>query len=311
MVVLVPERGQSLETAATVSLHTAGAESNVVRYLAQRQHRVGWLSRLGDDPFGRRLLAEFISWGVEISGTKLVPGEATGVYFKDPSSSRQVYYYRKGSAASAMTFHDVEDALAGAERIHVSGITAALSTTCAEMLDQLMDAARQRGVFVSFDVNFRPMLWSARAAAPVLQKLALKADLVFVGRDEAEALWGTATAESARALLQAVPELVVKDGAVGATTFIGRSEPIFQRTPASEVVEPVGAGDAFAAGYLSGLLRQLPYVQRLRLGHIFAMTAISSPADNATLPGEAKIEALMQLSDDEWALHRAVPGALT
>lgn len=310
MVVLVPDDNQPLETASTVSMHTAGAESNVVHYLAQRQHHVGWLSRLGDDPFGRRLLAEFSSWGVKVSDTRLVPGAVTGVYFKDPVGSRQVYYYRKGSAASAMSFQDVDRALSRTRRVHVSGITAALSSTCAQMLEQLMDASRERGVLISFDVNFRPTLWTASTAAPVLKKLALKSDLVFVGRDEAEELWGTSTAESVGALLP-VPELVVKDGAVGATAFLEGSEKIFQSTPVSEVVEPVGAGDAFAAGYLSGTIGGFSCLHRLRLGHIFAISAISSHADNAELPSEAKISTLMQLSEEDWTLQSAVPEALT
>lgn len=306
MVVLAPEGNQSLESVATVSLHTGGAESNVVRYLAQQKHRVGWASRLGDDPFGRRVLADLKSWGVQVANTTLVSNETTGVYFKDPTGPTKVYYYRRGSAASKMVLQDISEAVKQTKRIHVSGITPALSATCAEMLEQLMDTSKKHGVLISFDVNFRPALWSPRIASSTLQNFALKADIVFVGRDEAESLWQTVTPEAIRSQLNSVPELIVKDGAVGATAFIGESERIFQSTPASDVVEPVGAGDAFAAGYLSGLIQQLPYAQRLRLGHIFAMAAMSNHADNAELPSEAKIEELMGLNDEEWNLQAAV-----
>jgi 2-dehydro-3-deoxygluconokinase len=204
----------------------------------------------------------------------------TAVFFKDPApAGSRVYYYRKGSAAAAMSAADVAALpLTGARLVHLSGITPALSPACATTVDVLIGRARQAGVMVSFDVNYRPGLWPAEQAGPALHRIAKHADIVLVGRDEAQTLWGVSTAAEARELLEPCPMIVVKDSDVGATEFNGRNM-TFEPALKVEVVEPVGAGDAFAGGYLSGLLRGMPSAQRLKLGHHLAVRALRSLED--------------------------------
>jgi 2-dehydro-3-deoxygluconokinase len=191
-----------------------------------------------------------------------------------------MHYYRSGSAASHMDAGDVDRLqLDGTGWVHVSGITAAISPSAARMVDALIDACRDRGVSVSFDVNFRARLWSVADAAGRLRGIAQRADLVFVGRDEAEELWGTPHAGDVFALLDRPPLVVVKDGAVGAHELDRRgAEPAatFEPTPPVEVVEAIGAGDAFAGGYLAGLIRGEDARHRLRRGHASAAWTIGS-----------------------------------
>jgi len=284
MVVLVPDGGVPLERARTASLHCGGAESNVAHYLAQLGHSVGWASRVGDDPFGRRLLTEFRAAGIDVSHAAVVPGEQTGIYFKDPGRQPSVHYYRAASAASAMSVEELTPAVVAAGRLHVTGITAALNDHSTELLRGLMTAAAANGRGVSFDVNYRAPLWTAAAAAPVLAELASLADVVFVGRDEAEAVWGVADAEDVPGLFPGAREVVVKDGAVGASAFLADGSDVFEPSPRVRVVEPVGAGDAFAAGYLSGLLRGEGPSARLRWGHLLAAHALTGHSDYAALP---------------------------
>jgi 2-dehydro-3-deoxygluconokinase len=198
------------------------------------------------------------------------------VFFKDPGERTTVYYYRAGSAASRLG-PELLPALSGV--VHLSGITPALSSSCADLVEQVLASP----LTTSFDVNHRPGLWSAAEAAPVLRLLANQADVVFVGLDEARTLWGAATPDDVRALLPAPGVLVVKDGAVGAYSF-GPAGPAFVPAPVVEVVEPVGAGDAYAAGYLYGLLRDLPETDRLRLGHLVAGAALRVTGDVGDLP---------------------------
>ena len=113
----------------------------------------------------------------------------------------------------------------------------------------------------------------------MLLDLARTADIVFVGRDEAETLWGGAAAVDVRLLLPEVPELVVKDGDVGATAFVDADE-VFEPALAVEVVEAVGAGDAFAGGYLAGLLSGDPIAERLRAGHDRAARTLQTTTDS-------------------------------
>ena len=219
----------------------------------------------------------------------------TGLYVKDPGNG--VLYYRRGSAAAQLAEPDAEAvSLGGVDLLHVSGITAAISASASSYLTRVMARAREHGVPVSFDVNHRAPLWddldtaagglldpAAASAAPVLLELARSADIVFVGRDEAETLWGTATAADVRALLPDVAELVVKDGDVGATAFVGADE-VFEPAMVVEVVEAVGAGDAFAGGYLAGLLSGDAIADRLRAGHERAARTLQTTTDSVPAP---------------------------
>jgi 2-dehydro-3-deoxygluconokinase len=137
-------------------------------------------------------------------------------------------------------------------------------------------------------VNYRPGLWPVASAAPVLLELAARASIVLVGLDEARKLWGVSSAADVRALLPQPSVLVVKDAAVGATSFRAGSTD-FVPTPPVEVVEPVGAGDAFAAGYLAGVLRDLPETDRLALGHRIAAAALSVTGDVAAIAQEGLV----------------------
>ncbi|MGW5875141.1 sugar kinase [Nocardiopsis terrae] len=271
---------EALTEGTRLSVGTGGAESNTAVALARLGHRSAWVSRVGDDPFGRIVTGAVARRGVDVRGVEVDPEHPTGLYVKDTApGGAGVLYYRRGSAASTMSAADAEKVWSrGPRLVHLSGITPALSARCATLVECLLDRRSGNGALRSFDVNHRPALWAAREAGPVLLDLARRADVVFVGRDEAEHLWGTPAAEDVRAVLPEVPTLVVKDAAHGATCFDG-ADTVFVPAPPVEVVEEVGAGDAFAAGYLSGLLKGLPADRRLALGHAAAGEVLRSRGD--------------------------------
>lgn len=288
MAQVVPEGGASLVDASTFTLRTAGAESNVAVGLAQLGNRVRWISRLGDDALGDRVVADLTSAGVDVSLVTRMTGVRTGLFLKDPGVSGSVVtYYRDFSAASALSVQDIDTALEPAPALlHLSGVTPALSTSCAEAVRYALKECADRRIPVSFDVNYRPVLWPSREdAATTLLDLAAAADVVFVGLDEATALWGARDSAHARELLPGPATLVVKDGAGDAVSFTGTERTTVPAIPV-DVVEPVGAGDAFAAGWLHGMLHDLPQRIRLRLGHLMAATALRSVADHFVLPSD-------------------------
>ncbi len=278
MALVTPAAAEPVTDAEVFVVDAGGAESNVAAHVAALGHRVEWFSRLGDDALGRRVLAQLSRRGVDVSRVVLDSRHPTGLYVKDPGNG--VVYYRRGSAASRLTDADADDLdLDGVDLVHVSGITAAISPSASFFLDRVIVRARERGVPVSFDVNHRAVLWEGPdAAASALFDFARRADIVFVGRDEAEALWATATADDVRALLPDVPEHVVKDGAIGATVFTA-DEVVFEPALAVEVVEPVGAGDAFAGGYLAGWLSGHHVSERLKAGHERAARTLQTTKD--------------------------------
>lgn len=301
MVMVTPERSAPLETAPSFVLRAGGAESNVAVLLSSLGHTAAWLSRLGDDPLGRIVLEAVRRTGVDTSSVEVAQGEQTGVYFKDPApDGTRVYYYRRSSAASRMgaeLLPRLRDRTA--RLVHVTGITAALSDTCARLIDEVVVKRAIGTGAVSFDVNYRPALWSPDQAAPVLLELARSADIAFVGLDEAATLWGTTTAADVRRAVSTPEFLIVKDSDRDAVAFGPEG---VQQVPALqvEVVEPIGAGDAFAAGWLAGWLRDLPGTTRLRLGHLIAAVALSSTSDHSVVPGPDDLAARLEMHDDEW-----------
>ncbi|MHB9759137.1 sugar kinase [Streptomyces sp. BYX5S] len=290
-----------------------GAESNVACVLAAAGHRSAWVSRVGADGFGDHLVAAIGAYGVDTSAVRRDLHRPTGIYFRTAgdraTAAHEVAYYRAGSAASAMSTANLDlDALRSGRILHLSGITAALSEGCLDLLRELT-APRAGRPLVSFDVNHRPGLWSGAAEGPgVLLDLARGADIVFVGDDEAEAAWGiTGGPDAIRAALPEPALLVVKGGADGAVAFDadGRHE---EPAPRVDVVAAVGAGDAFAAGFLSATLRDLPVAERLRHGHLWAAAALTDPGDLATPPGRARSERLVGLDAAAWGTLHLGPG---
>lgn len=295
MTLVAPVDATPLTDAELFTLHIGGAESTVALYLSELGHDVAWASAVGNDPLGKRLVAEVGSHGVDTSLVRFLDEAPTGVYFKDPDDgATTVHYYRRGSAASTMSPAFLRGLpLRDVPMVHVSGITPGLSETCLAMMHALFEICIGSPTRISFDVNYRPGVWGTERASAILLDFARRADVVFVGRDEAAALWDTADADSIAALINSaahrVQTLVIKDGGIGATEMTARAT-TFVAAQAVDVVEVVGAGDAFAAGYLSGLLDGKDAHARLSMGHALAARALSSindfvPAATAHRPG--------------------------
>ncbi|MFF7158205.1 PfkB family carbohydrate kinase [Streptomyces sp. NPDC008139] len=316
MVTFVPSRPGRLADVPAFHRAIGGAESNVACTLARTGHRARWISRVGADGFGDHLVETIAAAGVDVSAVQRDPHRPTGVYFRTageravgtdaPADRAEVVYYRAGSAASALAPDLVGRADTWSGRVlHLTGITAALSATCAELMRGLTRRAPGRPL-VSFDVNHRPALWRDADPRRTLD-LARGCDLVFVGEDEAQAAWGLPDAAAVRAALPEPRTLVVKQGEAGATVFDGDER---RHVPALavDVVAHVGAGDAFAAGYLSAALRGLPVRDRVRHGHVLAAAALTEPGDLGTPPGRARADALVALDDAAWGRLRLGAG---
>ncbi|THA32278.1 sugar kinase, partial [Streptomyces sp. A1277] len=320
MVTFLPSRPGRLADVPSFARGIGGAESNVACALAAAGHRAAWVSRVGADGFGDHLVEAIGAYGVDTSFVRRDPSRPTGIYFRTATDRatdvHEVAYYRAGSAASAMSPSTVPyEGLPAGRILHVSGITAALSADCLALLHELT-APREGRPLISFDVNFRPGLWRGESPA-VLLDLARRADVVFVGEDEAESAWGVTGSAAIREALPEPGVVVVKRGADGVTVFSRLTPPLpepgFRPGPRAsnageadyqpvrrlrtggagakppvregagrgdsvthvpalrvDVVAPVGAGDAFAAGFLSATLRGLPVRTRARHGHLMA-----------------------------------------
>ncbi|WP_265871430.1 sugar kinase [Streptomyces drozdowiczii] len=326
MVTFLPSRPGRLADVPSFDRGIGGAESNVACALAAAGHRAAWVSRVGADGFGDHLVEAVAAYGVDTSFVRHDPSRPTGIYFRTATDRaadvHEVAYYRAGSAASAMSPATVPcDGLPAGRILHLSGITAALSADCLALLHELT-APRVGRPLISFDVNYRPGLWRGESPA-VLLELARRADVVFVGEDEAEAAWGVVGAAAIREALPEPGVVVVKRGADGVTVF--SQEPGLRPGPRAsnaggadevthvpalrvDVVAPVGAGDAFAAGFLSGTLRGLSARERARHGHLMAAAVLTVPGDLTAPPAREHADRLAALDDDAWGRLRLGPG---
>lgn len=252
--------GGRMRTGGPAELTTAGAESNVAIGLARLGHSVRYAGRIGDDETGVLVTRTLRAEGVDVEHLRPDPERPTGLLLVERriGDTSNVVYHRAGSAASALTAHDLDAALDGRCRIlHASGITPALSPSAAEATEHALRRARDAGALVVFDVNYRGKLWSRDDAAAVLAPLARLADVVLASDGELELAAGASDEAGVRTLLDAgVGRVVVKRGGHGAALHT-RDGRIDQPALRVDVVDSIGAGDAFAAGFLSALLDEL------------------------------------------------------
>lgn len=273
-----------------------GAESNVAIGVARLGHAAGWFGRLGADPMGAMIDSTLRGEGVGVHAA-LDPDRSTGLMLREHRTADRirVSYYRRDLAGARLGPDDLDpDVIRRARVLHVSGITPALSTSAGAAVDQAVTAARDAGVPVSFDVNYRSALWPRTEAAVRLAGLAARADIVFAGEDEARLLLDGAgrrgseqseVAELAATVGDLGPrEVVLKLGADGAYARVddpvaGMASAVTAAAVPVTVADPVGAGDAYVAGYLSALLDGRELEERARRGNICGAFAASVAMD--------------------------------
>ena len=288
----------ALGQAQTFRKSAAGAEINVAIGLARLGLRVGWCSRLGQDPWGDYLLGLLQREGIDCSRVARDAARPTGLMFKsraEGGDDPQIAYYRNGSAASV--FHPGQiDAnwLRSARHLHTTGVFAGVSASTLATQQRAMDLMRAAGRSVSFDPNLRPALWASQdAMRRAINDLAGRADWVLPGIAEGQLLTGEATPERIAGFYrQRGAGLVVvklgKDGAyfdgVGGTGWVASF-------PVATVVDTVGAGDGFAVGVISALLAGLPVAQAVRRGAWIGARAVQVVGDSEGLPTQAELQA--------------------
>lgn len=295
MALLYAEDIGPLRHARHLRLSVAGAESNVAIGLRRLGHRARWLGRVGDDQFGEMVLSTLRAEMVDVVAT-VDPLRPTGLMIKSrrTANTTSVQYYRAGSAASALAPEGLDlDAIASSRIFHVTGVTAALSETARDALIAAVDHARASAVAVSFDVNYREALWEPPAAVEVLAELARRAEILFASSDEAALLTGRRDTDDQLAALRRLgpSDVVIKQGAQGASAVIDGSRVI---APAVSVpaVDPVGAGDAFVAGYLAARLEGAEPAVRMRLGCAAGAFAVTVAGDWEGLPTRRELALL-------------------
>ncbi|WP_298326695.1 sugar kinase [Haloactinopolyspora sp.] len=283
-----------------LKLSVAGAEMNVAIGVRRLGQPATWISRVGADSFGELILRELRAEGV-VARAGVDTERPTGLMVKErPNSLRtHVRYYRSGSAAAALTAADISaDTVAAASVLHVTGITPALGAGPAEAVEHAVEVARSAGTTVSLDINYRSALWDRETAAAALEPLVARADVVYAGPEEAALIVDDAEPEQqAKGLARLGPaQVVIKLGADGAVSFI---DGVVRTTPPVpvRVVDTVGAGDAFVAGYLAELMAGRDAGTRLATAATAGAFACTSLGDWEGLPTRSDLDAFGAAGD--------------
>ncbi|MEM0651074.1 sugar kinase [Klebsiella huaxiensis] len=270
----------------------AGAELNVATGLARLGLSVGWVSRVGEDSFGRFVLNALAKEGIDACGVSKDGRYATGFQLKskvENGTDPIVEYFRKGSAASHLSPDDFNEAyFASARHLHLSGVAAALSESSYALLDHAARTMKAQGKTLSFDPNLRPTLWKSEAEmVEKLNQLAFQADWVLPGLKEGMILTGQQTPEAIADfyLTRGVRTVVIKTGSDGAwyKTADGEQGAV-AAIKVDNVVDTVGAGDGFAVGVISALLEGHPLRQAVQRGNKIGSLAIQVQGDSEGLP---------------------------
>ncbi len=297
MALFTPLREQSLEFADLVNRSFGGAESNVAIGLARLGVRVSWFGHLGDEPQGRYILKRIRGENVDVSQARLIPSANTGLMMRHKAAGREeVFYYRRNSAASMMKPEDLDESfIAQASILHITGITPALSDSCRRTVQRAVEMAKQHGVKVSFDPNLRLKLWSIEEAREVLLPLAQQADYFLPGMDELKLLYSEQDEERVLEKVKELSALSVVKGVNNTNVIVhqGRTTAVpYEKI--DNVVDTIGAGDAFAAGLLAGIVKGYSPEEAVRMGNLSASFVIQGHGDWELVPTWEQLELAMR-----------------
>lgn len=291
MALFIAESAGELHAVDRFLKRLAGAETNVAVGLSRLGLRVRWVSRLGDDSFGRFVRDSLAREGLDLEAVTVDPTRSTGFMLKTRAlegEDPQIEYHRRGSAASALSLADLDShSLMQASHLHATGICPAISPTALELTEHAMRSVRAAGRGVSFDPNLRPRLWPGEAVmVETINRLASLASWVLPGLEEGRRLTGLDTPERIAGfyLAQGAEAVVVKLGADGAYWRTPADQGWCTAVPVAQVVDTVGAGDGFAVGVISARLDGHDWPAAVARGNWIGARAIQVVGDLDGLP---------------------------
>ncbi|MEB7778970.1 sugar kinase [Mammaliicoccus fleurettii] len=305
MVVFSPNEVGPMRYAHSFTSHIAGAETNTLIGLEKLDIKTGWISQLGNDELGHKILSFVRGEGINVDAVQLIEDTPTGIFLKEKVRQDQtrVHYYRKGSAASLMTNSNIDkDYIAKFKYLYVTGITPALSESCKETTFHLISIAKELNLKIIFDPNLRLKLWSEDEARETLLKMISLSDIVLPGISEGEFLFNEKSEEKiAQNIIEhGASTVVVKLGSKGAYYHNENYAGYATASKKIEVVDPVGAGDGFAAGFIAGYIDGLSIHEAVEQACNAGALVTTVKGDVEGLPSKEEIEKMKntKITDD-------------
>lgn len=299
MAVYIAEELGDLRSAKRYRRAAAGAELNVAVGLARLGHKVSYLTKLGRDPYGQMIFDFLNREGVGTGHILWDETRLTGSYLKArvEEGDPDIFYYRKDSAASTYRCADVRTGFEEGKILHITGISAGVSASMREALQEAVHLAKKKGMRITFDPNLRPALWRTEAEMiETVNGFAFQSDIVMPGLGEAKILTGEQEIGKIAQFYfdRGVKTVIIKLGAAGACLLEPEKYRTIRGFHTDDIVDTVGAGDAFAAGVISGILEGTSLEEAVRRGNAMGAIIISSPGDNDGLPCKEKLRTFLK-----------------
>jgi 2-dehydro-3-deoxygluconokinase len=276
-----------VETARQLDVQIGGSEANVAATVARLGLRTAWISALPANAWGDRVVRELAGHGVECRHVQRTDGARMGLYFLEygvPPRPIRVLYDRRDSAFAGLRIDEVDwEPVRRARLVHLSGVTAGLG----ESGRALVRRAVEEATALSFDVNYRTALWTAAEARRFIEPILPRTRYLFMGEEEAATVFGLTGAPEAtlEALARWAPKatIALMRGADGSLVRGGDRFYAPGRRPSVQVVDPIGAGDAYVAGFLWAMLRERALQEAVDTADIVAALKCSTWGDIATI----------------------------
>ena len=291
----------------------AGAESNVAINLSRisdENLQSLWISRLGNDNEGN-LIANTISSKIEMFAD-LYDGEKTGVSYLNhyEKNVHKKKYERKGSAATKIDFELIRPHIKDADLLHITGITPAISDLCRNTIFKAVRECEDLNIPISLDVNYREQLWSSQEAKETIDQIRHSATIFKVGYDEAERIWakGLSPSEYAK-FFYSNNIIVITNNADETILYDGENLITVENIPVN-LIDPIGAGDAFMAGFIKSIFSTTKYIkkilsfnkrerkkileQAIRIGNICGSLTCTRKGDTSGMPTIEEIDSHLQ-----------------
>jgi 2-dehydro-3-deoxygluconokinase len=298
--------GTRLEETHQLDVHVAGTEGNVVSLLSRLGWNCGWVSSLPLGPLGRRVVREYKTAGLDISAVAWKESGRLATYYVEyalPPRSTTVIYDRKDSCFANMTVDEIDwDYLLDTRLLHLSGITIALTDSVQEILLEAIRRAKAKGVKVSFDMNYRTLLWTPEEAVEVVKPFFREVDILFLARGDAQRMFGfEGTPQEIVAQIAPLTNAQHIVTSLGSDGLIGWDREQFFHQPAREVgiIDRIGAGDAMVGGVLHGWL-QNDLGKAIRYGVTTAALALSQWGEQIITSHE-EVELLLDSTNSDIA----------
>jgi 2-dehydro-3-deoxygluconokinase len=281
-----------------------GAELNVAIGCSRLGLKTGWVSRLGNDEFGRYIYNFVRGEGIDVSQIELVDGYPTSLNFKEimEDGSGRTFYYRSNSPTSTLTIDTLDESyLKNTKILHVTGVFPGVDKAKnVELIKYAISTAKKNGVLISLDPNIRLKLWSKEEATAALREFLPYIDILLTGVEEAELLLGVSNPQDIieKSKEFGISYVAIKQGDKGSIGYHDGQTIEAPPVKAKKVVDTVGAGDGYDCGFLYGVLNQLPLEKTLHLANTIGSMVVSVSGDNEGLP--YLDEVLIQLGEKEF-----------